>query len=124
MKTADPTSPTTLLLVEDDPSLRACLLGFFADHGICARAADCNQLAWEAICADLPDVCILDLNLPDGCGLELLDKITQAGLAVRVVVMTALPITHLLSRISTSKVSAWLTKPVDPQRLLDCIRGD
>lgn len=112
---------TTILLVEDDPSLRDSLRGFLADHGFDAHAA-ASRLEGQALLRSLrPAVCLLDLNLPDGSGLDLLRLIVQEQLPVRVVVMSAFPLQRLRQQFSETVLVAMMTKPVSPQQLLDVV---
>jgi DNA-binding NtrC family response regulator len=112
---------TSILLVEDDASLRRSLRDFLKDNGYQPHSATTMREAWETIRAVNPAVCLLDLNLPDGSGLDLLKRIVDEGLAVRVIVMTAFPLGHLQPRFPSETLVAWLTKPVAPSALLEAV---
>src|SRR5215471_791036 len=86
---ADPSTTGSVLLVEDDVSLRRSLGEFLRDSGYQPYSVGTMREAWEALAAVQPSVCLLDLNLPDGSGLDLLRRIVQERLNVRVIVMTA-----------------------------------
>jgi CheY-like chemotaxis protein len=77
--------------------------------------------AWETLRAVKPTVCLLDLNLPDGSGLDLLRRIVQERLPTRVIVMTAFPLQHLRPQDPDGILAAWLTKPVAPGALLEAV---
>ena len=66
-----------------------------------------------------PQLCLLDLNLPDGSGLDLLKKLGDAKLQTRVVVMTAFDLHH--ARPSGGLLVGWLIKPVNPVELLKLV---
>ena len=68
-----------------------------------------------------PALCLLDLNLPDGSGLDLLRMIVDENLPVRVIVMSALPLPHLRRQFPESVLAAMMTKPVSPLHLLECM---
>jgi DNA-binding response OmpR family regulator len=112
-----------VLLVEDDASLRRSLCEFLHDHGFTTYSAGSNREAWQIIKSLRPSLCLLDLNLPDGSGLDLLRKLALQRLPVRVIVMTALPLKHLRPQYPPGTLAAWLTKPVPPQQLLETIEG-
>src|SRR5437868_6578551 len=80
-----PSKPSTILLVEDDASLRQSLGDFLKDCGYHPFAVSTMREAWETLRAVHPRICLLDLNLPDGSGLDLLRRITQQNLDVRVI---------------------------------------
>ena len=68
-----------LLLVDDEPDLAliVALLGKRAGH----RVACCADVpsAWERLCQGLPDLVLLDVNLPGESGLELCRRARNAG---------------------------------------------
>lgn len=107
-----------VLVIEDDLSLQDSLRTFFADHGFATHAAATRRDGEALLRRHRRGVCLLDLNLPDGSGLDLLHQVVRERLDVRVVVMTALPIHNLRQRFPESVLAAVMTKPVSPQDLL------
>jgi DNA-binding response OmpR family regulator len=108
----------TILLIEDDLSLSASLCQFLADHGYRTIAAPTARRGWELIQTQSPRLCLLDLNLPDGSGFDILRRIARMHLAVQVIVMTAFDLAPLRSQSLNAKPVAWLTKPINPLELL------
>src|SRR3989442_318236 len=117
------TKPSTILLVEDDASLRQSLGDFLKDCGYHPYAVGTMREAWETLRAIKPRLCVLDLNLPDGSGLDLLRRVTQERLGVRVIVMTAFPLQHLRPNYPDSPLVPWRTKPVAPAALLKAVEA-
>jgi two-component system response regulator TctD len=78
-----------LLLVEDDPSMRATLERTLSRRGMrvttCADGAQA-QARWREA---MPDVVLLDLSLPGMDGLDVLAKARGEGLRTPVLVLTA-----------------------------------
>lgn len=118
-----PAQTTSILLIEDDPSLQSSLRGFFEEHGYQTHTASTRAQGVELVREVRPAVCLLDLNLPDGSGVDVLRTVVQERLPVKVVVMTAYPIEHLRKRFPASVLVALLTKPVSPQDLLETVDG-
>lgn len=110
-----------ILLVEDDISLRDSLCQFLEDHGYRTVTAAGARAGWELIRKQQPRLCLLDLNLPDGSGLDLLKKIAQHGFTTRVVVMTAFDLHHARPPGNVEALAGWLTKPVNPAELLKVV---
>src|SRR5256885_17188218 len=109
---------TSILLVEDDASLRRSLRDFLKDNGYQPHVAGTMREGWETIRAVNPAVCLLDLNLPDGSGLDLLKQIVDEGVAGRGVGMTAVSLGDLGPGYSRETPGGWLTKPGGPAALL------
>jgi DNA-binding response OmpR family regulator len=82
-------SGSRVLVVEDDPTLGAGLVGLLAGAGYEVRwakdASDCRLLLASAGC----DLVLLDLGLPDGDGVDLCQEIRARHVDCIVVVVTA-----------------------------------
>jgi DNA-binding response OmpR family regulator len=118
-----PTRTGSILLVEDDQSLQDGLRSFFEDSGFETHAAGTRADGQRLLRDVKPAVCILDLNLPDGSGLDLLRLIVQERLPVRVIVMSALPEARLRQQYPASVLAAMMTKPASPQELLEVVES-
>ena len=71
----------------------------------------------ESSPSNVPDVLLLDLMLPDGNGLELLEELRDSAVK-RVVFITGHPgIKSLIKNLSGPSVS-YLTKPIDSRELI------
>jgi DNA-binding response OmpR family regulator len=75
---------STILLVEDDAPTRAFLADHLTADGYDVLVADTCADAQRLLEAKFPDLALLDLNLPDGSGYELIRKVREAdGVASR-----------------------------------------
>jgi DNA-binding response OmpR family regulator len=106
-----------ILLVEDDPSLLAGLDEFLRRHGYRTLLASTVREAVEYLQTEQPPLCVVDLNLPDGSGLEIIRRVARLG-HCRLVVMTAFDLEHQRPVDASHVLAGWLRKPVDPQELL------
>lgn len=85
VKTGDAGQAYKVLVVEDDPQVRASILmALRADGMLCSEAGDSTR-ARKVIAKSRPDIVVLDLGLPDGDGLDLLREL-RAGDDLPVVV--------------------------------------
>jgi two-component system response regulator QseB len=70
---------TCVLIVEDDPTTSAMLVGLVRrqqwEHAVCEDLAS----AWQALRSAPFDFLLLDLNLPDGEGTDLLQKLRRSA---------------------------------------------
>jgi len=88
-------APGTVLVVEDDEEQRHLVRESLGSRGWTVREAANGRLALDAIAAELPDVILLDLMMPEMDGFELVAAL-QANIAWRdipVVVVTSLDLT-------------------------------
>ncbi len=77
-----------LLLVEDDPSIRAALVRALGERGHTVISASTAMVGLQAALDERPDVVLLDLGLPDVDGATVLGML-RAVSAVPVIVVTA-----------------------------------
>jgi DNA-binding response OmpR family regulator len=115
-----------ILLIEDDLSLRASLRNFFEESGFETFTAGSVREGEDLLRRQggrngSASICLLDLNLPDGSGVDLLRLIVQERLRIKVLVMSAYPIQHLRGRFPDTVLVAMMTKPVSPQHLLEVV---
>jgi DNA-binding NtrC family response regulator len=77
-----------LLIIEDDPALREMLSLHFEDQGMrVCQAANCHQ-GRELMARETPDVVLLDQQLPDGLGIDLLPELLLTRPRTQIVMMT------------------------------------
>ncbi len=69
---------TTILLIEDHRATRTFLADNLSADGYEILEAECAEDGERMIAAEFPDLAILDLELPDRDGLELLRKVREA----------------------------------------------
>jgi CheY-like chemotaxis protein len=124
-----PVKPISILLVEDDPGDVVLVREAF-DHNKVRnelRVASDGIYALEALrdrSAPLPDLILLDLNLPRMDGRELLSEIRADPRLTRlpVVVLTTSDAETDIVRSYELHANAYITKPVDLQRFLEVVR--
>ncbi len=107
-----------ILLVDDQDSFRSFLGKILADHGYEVIEAATLAEAHQVFTRQRIDIVLLDLGLPDGNGLGLLEYIRQSDPHLPVIIITG----HgaIESAVSAMKLSAWdyITKPPDADALL------
>lgn len=80
-----------ILLADDHPLTRAGLAAWIKDETdleLVAEAAD-GESAWKAMNELRPDVALLDIEMPNGNGIEIAERATKAKLPVAVLMLTA-----------------------------------
>lgn len=111
---------THVLVVDDDRSFTPALVEFIEQHGYSIATARSLDEARRALKTLPPDLLLLDLVLPDGSGLELINDI-DPGIGTRIVIMTGNPTVDTAIESLRARVFDFLTKPIDIQRLKTCL---
>ena len=112
-----------LLLVEDHEDLRAELAFQMRYHRMdvleAADAASCDR----QLVAQLPDIIVLDINLPDRSGYSIASEVKQRHPHVGIIMLTARA--ELDDRVLGFEVGAdvYMVKPVDFRELNACIKS-
>ncbi|AEB47394.1 MULTISPECIES: response regulator [Micromonospora] len=130
---ADGNSPIEVLLVEDDPGDVLMTREAFEEHKLRNRlnvvsdgAEALAYLRREGQYADavLPDLILLDLNLPRRDGREVLEEIKndEQFRRIPVVVLTTSQADEDILRSYQLHANAYVTKPVDFERFISVVR--
>ncbi|WP_260295048.1 response regulator [Sedimenticola hydrogenitrophicus] len=109
-----------LLIVEDNRSLRQMLTWEFEDLGYRVTATDCCTAAIAAAETGQVDLGLLDYNLPDGCGMELVERLRALNPAMRIILCSGF-VTALECDQPCCRFQA---KPVSAQRLHRLFQSD
>lgn len=78
-----------ILLVEDDSSLAAGLQAALSREGFAVNHVGSGGQALAAVRAELPDMVVLDLGLPDMDGLQVLTALRETSRSLPVLLLTA-----------------------------------
>jgi len=109
-------------MIEDDRDLAWLYRRYLKDEPITLAHAATGAEALAALDADPPAAVLLDLNLPDMDGREILQRIVAAGLPTSVLVITAE--NDVDTAVAAMRAGAYdfMSKPVPPERLLTSLR--
>ena len=119
METREHDAGRTVLLVEDETPLRRIIARNLIARGHHLIAVDSVGDAIAAMTTRLPDVVLLDVNLPDGTGWEVLRWLRAVRHHLAVIVYSAVP--PSAKRIAEFRPDAVLTKPFPMDSLVALI---
>lgn len=107
-----------ILVVEDSDELREATLAFLQSHGHYVRGVAMAEEIDDLPGGFVPDVYVIDLNLPDEDGLSLTRRLRASHPNVGIVITTAR--VQIGDKVVgyDSGADLYLTKPVHPQELL------
>lgn len=118
------TTPVRLLLVDDDPLVRAglaMLLGGDADIQVVAEAGDGAEVP-AAIDAHHPDVVLMDLRMPRVDGIRATARVRARPSPPEVVVLTTFDSDDNVLRALRAGASGFLVKDAPPEQIVSAIR--
>lgn len=103
---------TTLLLVEDDRDLATALQSILEQEGHAVEVVGTLAEARATLDERLPEILLLDLGLPDGSGLDLLDEIRATDEVLGVIVLTGSSNPEIVVECMKRGADHFLPKPV------------
>jgi two-component system phosphate regulon response regulator OmpR len=111
-----------LLIVDDDPSVRAMLREYLEDHAFRVAEAGSGAQMRESIERELPDAVLLDVRLPGEDGLSLA-KYLRERYDLGIIMVTASG--DVIDRVVGLEVGAddYIAKPFDPRELLARVKS-
>ena len=112
-----------ILVVEDNDSLREATVDFLNARGHHATGVVCAEDLDDTPTRDVPDLYLIDVNLPGEDGFHLADRLRKSQPMAGIVLMTAR--SQLSDRIEgySSGADNYLIKPVEQIELLACIQN-
>ena len=114
---------TDVLVVEDSAPLARTYISYLTTDDFTARHAETGEEALESIAADRPCAILLDLNLPDMPGLDILTTVRAETPDLPVVVITANASLQVAVEAMRAGAADFLVKPVSADRLRVTVRN-
>lgn len=111
-----------ILVCDDEKNVRAFLGELLALEGFAIVEAANGAEALEAAASKKPDLCILDLMLPDCSGIELIPRLKAAHSPIAIIVITAIGTVD--NAVLSMKAGAYdfITKPFEVDTILIALR--
>jgi DNA-binding NtrC family response regulator len=107
-----------VLVVDDEPSILSTLKKALSLEGYSVDVAGGVKLAEERLAKRSYDVLLLDVSLPDGNGVELLERLRKAGSDAIVIMMSGHATIDTAVRATKLGALDFLEKPLSTDRLL------
>ena len=111
----------SILVVEDDPVLRQAVKRAVGSAGYEPRSAGTCEDALALALETMPQLLVLDLSLPDGNGLDLLEAIRGARPDDEIAVVVVSSDRVSRARLRAHRVDRFIAKPVDMGYLVDTV---
>jgi DNA-binding NarL/FixJ family response regulator len=116
--------PLRVLIADDHPVIRRSFRQDLEAAGVevCAEAATGSEAVHAAL-RERPDVCLLDVRMPEGGGITATESIRRSLPGVRIVLITAFPDEDGVLAAARAGADGYLAKDVDRRRLQYVLRA-
>lgn len=111
----------TILAVDDDRTVLELINAALQTDRISVSTAENGQDAFTAIRNSTPDVLLLDINLPDVSGLEMIDQVHAIDARIPIVFVTASDSSDTAIEAIQKGAFDFLTKPLDFTTVQDVV---
>jgi DNA-binding NtrC family response regulator len=107
-----------VLIIDDEKNIRDIFSLLLEEQGYSVQTAEDGKSGLRRTTSFSPDVVLLDINLPDKTGIEILPKIKETCPTAEVIVITAFG--TIKTAVEATKLGAYdfLEKPIDNDELL------
>ncbi len=112
---------STVLIVDDEDAARSFVNGALSDAGYEAIEAGDLAHAQQAIETGAADIVLLDVVLPDGSGLSLLELIERENPSPPVILITAFGEVDIAVQAMKQGAQDFLQKPLDLEQLIGAV---
>jgi len=120
---ASDTRPANILVVDDEVRMRESVRDLLHAYGHASTVAADGHVALELLRQEPIELILLDLNMPEMSGMELLDRVKQEFPDVDVVIVSGEATFDNATEALRQGVSDFLRKPYSPVELLGIIEN-
>jgi len=119
-----PARPLRILIADDHPLIRLTLRRDLERGGleVCAEARTGAEAVKTALRVR-PDLCLLDIHMPEGGGLAATEAIRRSLPMTKVVLITAAPDENGVLAAARAGADGYLAKDVNPRRLSQIVHA-
>jgi DNA-binding response OmpR family regulator len=107
-----------VLIAEDDRDFGNILTQYITISGFDVTLGRDGKEAWELFTKSKPDICVLDVMMPEMDGFTLAEKIKEAQPDMPVIFLTAKSLKEDIVRGLKIGADDYITKPFDPEVLI------
>lgn len=109
----------TILLVDDDENVRNMLASLLQDSGYNVLASDCGTRALEILARHPADLALLDYELPDMNGIELMTRLREISPSLLSLIITGYGTIERAVEAMQSGAWDFVSKPITSNMLLE-----
>lgn len=111
----------SILVVDDEPSIRELLVEFLEGEGYLVKAASNGKEALELVLKEVFSLVISDIRMPEMGGFELVKEVKNYNQRIGFILMTGFSAVYTEGNIRKGGADDYLSKPLDLALLLEKI---
>jgi two-component system response regulator AtoC len=115
-------TPRSVLVVDDEPDIRDLLTDLLTEEGYAVGTAESAATATVAIEKELPDLVMMDVQLPDQDGIALLKQLKRDHSELEIIVMTAFGGSSTAIKAMEHGAYDYVTKPFEIDDLIATLK--
>jgi DNA-binding NtrC family response regulator len=116
-------SKGSILIIDDEQEIRQSLEDLLAGEGYTLNSTSTAEEGLKCLSDRLYDLALVDVNLPDGTGLDVLKSIKRDSPDTGVIMITAYDSSQTAFQASKEGAESYVTKPWDNEKLLLEVRN-
>jgi FixJ family two-component response regulator len=116
-----PEASSWIAIVDDDPAVLKALTRLLRVRAMNARAYSSARDFLAVLPNGLPESLILDLQMPEMSGLDLLQRLTDMGIQIPTIIITAHDDIGARERCASAGAIAFLAKPLQDTALFAAV---
>lgn len=115
---------TTALLIEDNEDNRVSMSILLENGNFAVIEAETGESGYQKAVAEQPDLILLDIQLPDMDGTEVLRRLRGSDVTreIPVIAVTSYAMSGDRQRLLAAGCNGYIEKPIDPKRVIGQIR--
>ncbi len=111
-----------ILVVDDDPKMREMLSDILTNQGYYVTACENGEEAIETSFNELYNIALIDINLPDMEGTELLSKLRKTDPPLIRIIITGNATLNNSIEAANKGIDAYIVKPFNPVALVNLLK--
>ncbi len=111
-----------ILLVDDEKDARRYVMAVLTAAGYLVEGCEDGAAGWKALQVNNYDLVVTDNKMPKLTGLEMIEKLRSAHMAIPVILATGAAPVHEFARKPGRRPDALLPKPFSSDQLLETVR--
>jgi len=121
-RTHAPATPATVLIVDDEPSIREFLAFALSNQGFRIITASDGEEALRVVAQESPDLVLTDLMMPRMDGYQLIERIRRQRRPVGAIMIIAMSAVSIASAHPPA-ANLFLSKPFEVDQLVASVRS-